>query len=343
MGASSRTITFGFLLAIALLLPASAWAQDFRAGIRVVGTVPVHAVETQAAPVAGARSSGVAGPNSFLSQPTISEIAAQADSIVPSRHWPFVRSEPQRVAPFPIVLNHVVQRYVDEMLAHPGDLTLSFERSRPYLSEMTRVLEEQGVPRDLVYLAFAESCFTKRGAGPWQLSKATARRFGLMIDSFVDERRDPIKSTRAAAEYLATLHDETDDWHVALVGWNRGEGWLDRFLPLRGIGYTGLLKHLPANTRGLLNRFMAVAVIAHHPREYGLQAITFTVPPSYHVVKVKGGTLLSKIAAQYDTTVAGLHRLNSALLRDRVPPHVASFEVRIPDREDALLIDPRRS
>jgi len=112
---------------------------------------------------------------------------------------PFQRSEPRKVAPFPLVLNAAVQSYVDSYLAHSEGLKLSYARSAPYIAQMTQMLGEYGVPADMVYLAFAESSFTKGGAGPWQLTKATARRFGLIVNQFLDERRDPLKSTRAAA------------------------------------------------------------------------------------------------------------------------------------------------
>jgi membrane-bound lytic murein transglycosylase D len=247
------------------------------------------------------------------------------------RALPFVRSDPRGVAPFPIVLNRTIRQYVDDILAHPGGLVASFERSRPYFTEMVRVLEQGGLPRDLVYLSFAESGFNSDGAGPWQLSKSTARRFGLVVNKYVDERRDPIKSTRAAAEYLATLHDETNDWHVALVGWNKGETVLDQFSSLHGVEYDRLMAYLPRTTSALMNRFMAVAVIAHHAREYGLQAVTFTAPPTYRTVKVRPGTLLTTLAGRYGTTVARLHSLNPALLRDRTPQRVAYFDLRVPN------------
>lgn len=202
---------------------------------------------------------------------------------------------------------------------------------------MVRVLEQGGLPRDLVYLSFAESGFASDGAGPWQLSKSTARRFGLTVNKYVDERRDPIKSTQAAAEYLATLHEETDDWHVAIVGWNKGEAVLDRFSSLRGVEYDRLMAYLPRTTSALMNRFMAVAVIAHHAREYGLQAVTFTAPPTYRTVKVEPGALLKTIASRYGTTVAMLHSLNPALLRDRTPQRVASFDLRVPNTAKADL------
>ena len=97
-------------------------------------------------------------------------------------------------------------------------------------------------PADLIYLSFAESAFSNDGDGPWQLSKETARRFGLVINEWIDERRDPIKSTRAAAEYLAMLHDEAGaDWRMTLVAWNNGDARLNHYLQMRAASYQRLM------------------------------------------------------------------------------------------------------
>lgn len=322
------------LVALAVLAPSPGRAQEVTPAIQVVGRV---AVSTHVADQANARHDPApavmpswADAAALLEAPSGTLRFNPSPSNQPGA-MPFVRSEPRGVAPFPIVLNRTIRQYVDDMLAHPGDLVASFERSRPYFNEMVQVLEQGGLPRDLVYLSFAESDFNSDGAGPWQLSKATARRFGLVVNKYVDERRDPIKSTRAAAEYLATLHDETNDWHVALIGWNKGEAVLDRFSSLHGVDYNRLMAYLPRTTSALMNRFMAVAVIAHHAREFGLQAVTFTVPPTYRTVKVQPGVPLKTLAGRYGTTVARLHSLNPELLRDRTPLRVASFELRIPN------------
>src|ERR1019366_10328617 len=136
----------------------------------------------------------------------------------------YVLPLPQAVAPFPILLNQAVRRYVSDFLNSHDHLQDTFDRSHPYMPDMVRVLRSYGLPDDLVYLAFAESEFSKRGRGPWQFNSDTAKRFGLHIDNYVDERRDPVMSTKAAAEYLATLHDEAgDDWPMTLVAWNNGD------------------------------------------------------------------------------------------------------------------------
>src|SRR5690242_6020145 len=101
---------------------------------------------------------------------------------------PYVRSEPHKVPPFPLVLNQTVQRYVDAFVEHDAGIRESFRRSRPYLPAMMKVLENHDLPPELVYLSFAESSFSSKGAGPWQLSVATARRFNLKINRYVDER-----------------------------------------------------------------------------------------------------------------------------------------------------------
>jgi membrane-bound lytic murein transglycosylase D len=245
---------------------------------------------------------------------------------------PFVRSQPKPVAPFPLVLNRTVQSYIDSYLARPETLRLSFERSSPFMREMISVFEDNGLPPDLVYLAFAESAFTPGGAGPWQLSRATARRYGLKMNQWLDERRDPIKSTEAAASYLAELHDQTPtDWRMTLVAWNNGDEGVYRYLQLVTVPYEQLMQRLPRRTRTLMNRFMAVALIAHHPKRYGLESVCWTSPRPYKVIAVKGGTPLWQIAKSNHTAVETLRQLNPALLSDRTPPGPRSYPIRIPD------------
>lgn len=246
-------------------------------------------------------------------------------------HTSYVLPLPQPVPPFPILLNRSVRRYMSDFLSSPDHLQDTFDRNHPYLKDMVRVLRSYGLPDDLVYLAFAESEFSKTGRGPWQFNSDTARRFGLHIDDYVDERRDPVLSTKAAAEYLATLHDEAgDDWPMTLVAWNNGDRAIDRYWSLRGRNMEKFGSRLPRRTRGLLGRFMAVAYIANHADAYGIMPIKLDEPPMYQMLSVRGGTPLSRVALNHGTTLERLHELNPALLSDVVPPNEQSYSVRVP-------------
>jgi membrane-bound lytic murein transglycosylase D len=320
------------LLILALPAAAGAWVWGAKGlegpitGIQAVHAQPAtkpHQVEVPAVPA-----------------PVAQSVATPAQRFDPSRsagRLVFEHNPPRRVPPFPLTLNRTVQRYIDSFLNQPQYLESSFNRVAPYMPEMVGELENRGLPKDLIYLAFAESEFSKAGAGPWQLSRATARRFGLHINRYVDERRDPVKSTRAAAQFLAGLHDEIGDWRITLASWNRGEASIDRFWALRGADYGRLMKKLPRCTRSLLNRFMAVAFIARNADTYGFDPIVYSQAP-FQRVGVPGGTLLSEVARTWGTTVTMVRDLNPAILRDRVPPDVVSYEVwvpRIPDQADA--------
>jgi membrane-bound lytic murein transglycosylase D len=225
----------------------------------------------------------------------------------------------------------MVQRYVAQYLDHPHVLEVSFQRSRPYLHQMVQEMRAAGVPDDMVFLAFAESDFSRRGKGPWQFSVATARRFGLSVNHWLDERRDPILSTRAAAEYLSSLHDSAgNDWRLAVIGWNGGDLAIDRFWELRGTNFNRFMDLLPRATRTLLGRFMAVAFIAHNSPAYGIGDVDYDAPPPYKEVPVHGGLQLTALARKYHTTVSNLHALNPAILRDRVPPYARTYRIRVP-------------
>jgi membrane-bound lytic murein transglycosylase D len=258
----------------------------------------------------------------------------------PPGNLPFVRNRPKLVPPFPLVLNRAVQNYINSYVAQPEGLRQSFQRSGPYMPEMTALLESNGLPRDLIYLAFAESAFTDSGAGPWQLSKTTARRYGLIINNWIDERRDPIRSTQAAAEYLAELHDQTGaNWRMTLVAWNNGNGGVARYLRLMDAPYRRLMRRLPRRTQSLLNRFMAVALIARHAKEFGLDAVSYSDTPRYRVIAVDGGTPLQYVAESHRTSLSLLRNLNPALLHDRTPPGPQSYPIRIPDNSAAAHLE----
>ncbi len=248
---------------------------------------------------------------------------------------PFVESAPKTVAPFPIVLNRAVQEHVSQILEQPMGFRLAMDRSRPFMPEMMKSLLDRGVPSDLVYLTFAESGFTKRGKGPWQFTPATARRYGLRVDRNIDERRDPVLSTKAAADYLSDLHDAAEqDWRVAIIGWNMGEGNLDRYWLLRGDSYNKFESKLPRRTRQLLDRLMAAAYVAQNAVAYGLESVSATSAPVYRTVVAKGGTALSALAHEFGTTVGRIHDLNPALLTDKVPSSVGSYKIRVPLHSD---------
>jgi membrane-bound lytic murein transglycosylase D len=334
-------------LLLILLLPVCAHAKVWGAHALVVSgqsaSIPANQLMPGGQPVLNGQPVQVptlqAPDAAAIAKPAQPAVAAITVSLAePKFQSAFEHDPPRRVAPFPLTLNQTVRRYIDSFLNQPDFLEASFNRVAPYLPDMVRELDARGLPRDLVYLAFAESEFSKEGAGPWQLTKSTARRFGLHIDRYVDERRDPVKSTRAAAEFLAGLHDEIGDWRVTVASWNRGEASIDRFWALRGKDYSRLITKLPRCTRTLLNRFMAVAFIAHNAEAYGFDPIEYSRPPFYRM-EVRGGTPLSSVAEVMGTSVQTLRGLNPALLRDKVPPSIATYELWVPRVPDDLAQD----
>jgi hypothetical protein len=298
-----------------------------------VSSAPTNVAATDSRPAAVPTELSIAAtliltPNHLTS---ISKVPTL--SLMPTS--PFVHSEPRAAAPFPLLLNQAVRSYVEDFLDQPKGLELAFARSRPFFSEMVDELKAQGVPDDLVYLTFAESDFSKAGKGPWQFTFNTAARFGLHVNKWLDERRDPILSTRAAAEYLAELHDQADnDWRVAVIGWNTGEANINRYWLLEGSNYTKFAGRLPRRTRQLLNRFMAVAFIAHNSATYGIDVDDTDGDIGWTTQRFRGGTLLSSIARKFETTVSKLHDLNPALRTDRVPPNLSSYIIRVPSDDD---------
>ncbi len=212
-------------------------------------------------------------------------------------------------------------------------------RSGKYFAMMAKVLKEEGLPEDFVYLALVESYFSPRASsragavGLWQLVPATARQYGLKIDRWMDERRDPIKSTRAAAAYLKDLHRAFDRWYFATAAYNTGQGAMEKIMQSsRPNNFAALIEKskLSAETRNFLPKFVAAALIAGNPEKYGFGHVIQDAQFEYEEVEVQGDLQLVSLADMAATDTDTLRELNPALLRGQTPPGENRFTLRVP-------------
>ena len=213
-------------------------------------------------------------------------------------------------------------------------------RSGRYVPLMASILREEGLPEDLVYLALIESGFSPyahsrmKAVGPWQFMRPTALSYGLKIDSWVDERRDPVLSTRAAAAYLRDLHQKFGEWFLAAAAYNAGQGRVGRALQRsRTNDFWGLSqerKYLALETRNYVPKFIAAAVIANAPDQYGFEEVVYEVPLQYDEVTIHTPLRLETVAKLANTDVEVIKELNPALLRNFTPPNREVFTLRLP-------------
>jgi len=214
--------------------------------------------------------------------------------------------------------------------------TRALSRSGRYVSRMSSILQKKGLPQELAYLPLIESGYSphavsRAGAvGPWQLIYGTGRRYGLRIDRYVDERRDPVKSTEAAAEYLKDLHDMFGDWHLSLAAYNTGEQNIVRILERARIESFWEMSergYLYQETRDFVPEFLAALQIAETPEAYGFDAPS-EKPAQYDVIKVDRALSLSTVARLAGASTQTIQELNPALHRGVIPPN--GYSVRLP-------------
>lgn len=199
---------------------------------------------------------------------------------------------------------------------------------------VTAILVEEGLPAELISLAMIESGFSTRArssagaVGPWQFMPGTARRYGMRISWWEDQRRDWEISTRAACRYLKDLYAEFNDWALALASYNAGEGRVRR--QLRVNGHDNYWDYrLPRQTVEYVPKFIAAARIAADPVFYGF-TVAETAPLAWEELVVEEATDLNLVAACAGVSEAEVARLNPALLRGATPPGVGKHAVRVP-------------
>ena len=220
-------------------------------------------------------------------------------------------------------------------------------RSGKYMPMIAKVLNDEGLPEELGYLALLESQFvvnttSRNGAvGLWQFVTTTARQYGLRIDRWVDERRDPVKSTRAAAAYLKELHAYYGRWFLATAAYNAGPGTIDKALQQSGAKDFWSIKakaKLSEETRNFVPKFVAIALIATDPKKYGFEDVRYESPLSYDEVELQMPMKFAALAEVTETEEFMLRDLNPALLRDSTPPDETGFRVNLPTGKAAVYL-----
>jgi membrane-bound lytic murein transglycosylase D len=240
----------------------------------------------------------------------------------------------------PIDVNPLVVSSIRRLQSEPGRrYTLEcLGRLERYLAPYGAVMQAHGVPADTIYLAMVESGFAthaRSGAnasGPWQFMPATGRVYGLKQDFWVDERRDPEKSARAAARYLKQLHREFGDWRLAWASYNAGPARIRKALGRGETDFWAMAggSGLGRETRDYVPRVMAAAIVAKHPEAFGLRDERAAAEPwgEHETVELAGATPLAMVARAVEVSEAELERLNPELRRFCTPPR--PYALRVP-------------
>jgi len=238
----------------------------------------------------------------------------------------------------PLDANDSVLSYINFFSSERGKRMLSYgmKRSGKYRPMIQRVLGEEGVPQELIYLAQIESAFSpraisrKRCVGLWQFSAWDGKNRGLDQNSQVDERMDPEKSTRAAAKHLRELYNHFGDWYLAMAAYNCGPACVDRAVARTGYADFWRLRDLnalPRETTNYVPIIVAITIMVKNAKDYGLDQIEYEQPIEYDSVQVEAPTNLGLIADASERSISEIRDLNPAVLRGVAP---AGYEVRVP-------------
>ncbi|MFA4973799.1 MAG: LysM peptidoglycan-binding domain-containing protein [bacterium] len=241
----------------------------------------------------------------------------------------------------PLVINERVVAWM-EYFQGPGRRHFEryLARSGRYIPLMTQILKEQGMPRDLVYISLIESGFNDSArshasaVGAWQFIRSTAGLYGLDVNGWEDERRDPYKATVAAAKFFRDLHDEFGDWYLAMAGYNAGPGRVRQAIAITGSknfwDHAADRKALRAETRDYVPKFIAATIMAKDPQRFGFTNIDYEEPLEFESAKVDSQTDISAIAKCAGVSEDQIAMLNAHLVRGATPPGESGYMVKLP-------------
>jgi membrane-bound lytic murein transglycosylase D len=265
--------------------------------------------------------------------PTVDlNVKAKAEAEIKSTH-----------SDLPLMMTDQVAGYINYFSTRGrGTIERALARSGRYEGMIRRTLKEEGVPQDLIFLAQAESGFhplavSRAGArGMWQFMGSRAKGYGLGRSWWVDDRQDPEKATRAAAQHLKDLYNQFGDWYLAMAAYNSGPGTVQSAVKRTGYAdFWELYRRnvLPRETRNYVPIIVAVTIMAKNPDQYGLAEVVKEKPVPYDTVKISYPIDLRLVAECVDASAADLQDLNPSLLRlttPRLSGNDQEFELHLP-------------
>lgn len=213
------------------------------------------------------------------------------------------------------------------------------ERAGRYAPVLSKILNDQGMPRDLIYLSMAESGFQNharswaKAVGPWQFMPFTGKKFGLDVGFYLDERRDPLKATVAASSYLRMLHDMFGSWELACAGYNAGEGKIKRAIrryKTKNFWKLRRGRYLRSETKNYVPKIMALAIIGKNLSRFGFEDVEFERALDFEEITVPANTDLYKVADSLELDFRDVKKYNPELLRWQTPPHRGTYTLRVP-------------
>lgn len=242
----------------------------------------------------------------------------------------------------PVVYNKEVRKWINYYNNRGRKIfELHIERAGRYAPLIGSILEENNLPRDLIFLAMAESGFnnfaksTASAVGPWQFMPATGKMYSLKQDWYLDERKDPVKATIAAANYLTKLYNDFGSWKIAMAAYNAGEGKLSRAIKkynTKDFWNISKGKFLKNETKNYVPKIMALAIIGKNLKTFGFHDIDFRSPLEFDEISVSPGTDLIKLSEKLNINFEEIQKLNPELLRWFTPLNISNYKLRIPPK-----------
>ena len=239
----------------------------------------------------------------------------------------------------PIIINKEVLQFLDYYQSRARNNTQqALNRSGLHMEEIKKIFEEEGVPEELIYMAHVESLFKHnaysraRARGMWQFMTGTAKLYGMKVNWWIDERLDPIKSTRVAARYLNYLYGEFGDWCLVMAAYNVGPGRIQRILKKYGeMDYWTMVKRrlIPKETRNHVPATLAAIIIYHNPELYGFTLTPEKLSPTEEF-SVNYQVDLGVVAEAIGVSLNDLRDLNPGLQRGVTPFEPKEYTLNIP-------------
>lgn len=247
---------------------------------------------------------------------------------------------------FPIVLNDQVQYYLDLFQGKQRNYyTAWLARSTAFRPHIEAELKKAGLPKDLVFLAMIESGYNPSAYSPanacglWQFIEGTGRTYGLKIDAWVDERRDPEKATQAAIAYLSKLHRQFDDWYLAVAAYNTGERRIDDIstsIGTKDFWEISATDSLYTETKRYVPKLIAAIIIGRDPKKYGFTDIDYQSPRQHEEISVPGNISLEAVADTGNIPIKELRLLNNELRKNQTPPN-GHYPLKVPVGSKELI------